>query len=319
MGQIKWRGKDAGKFLEKLLVSDLLSLQRGQAKLSLIMNENGGIIDDTVVANAGDYFHMVVNGACKHKDMQHFKKYMELYKMDVQMEYLENQQLVALQGKGAAAVVARLAPAVDISSLKFMSGTEGTIAGIKNCRITRCGYTGEDGFEISVNEKDAEKLANALIDQPEVKPSGLGARDSLRLEGGLCLYGNDLDETINPVEAGLVWTIGGPGTRRRKEQGFLGAETFLEKDGKLKKVAKKRVGISALKAPARAGTEIFSADGSKKIGVVTSGGFGPSYGKALAMGYVETESAADGTAIAVSVRGKNMPAQICKMPFLTER
>lgn len=319
MGQIKWRGKDAGKFLEMLLVGDMLSLQKGQAKLSLIMNENGGIVDDTVVANAGDYFHMVVNGACKYKDMQHFKKYLDMYKMDVQMEYLENQQLVALQGKGAVAVVSRLAPSMDIASLKFMSGTEGTIAGITNCRITRCGYTGEDGFEISVSEKDAEKLAVALLDQPEVKPSGLGARDSLRLEAGLCLYGNDLDETINPVEAGLVWTIGGPTSRRRRDQGFLGAETFLEKDGKLKKVAKKRVGFGALKAPARGGTEVFSADGSKKIGIITSGGFGPSYGKPLAMGYVATESAVDGTAVTVSVRGKNMSAQICKMPFVTER
>lgn len=149
-----------------------------------------------------------------------------------------------------------------------------------------------------------------------MKPSGLGARDSLRLEAGLCLYGNDLDETINPIEGALTWTIGGPKSRRRKEQGFLGASAFLEKDGKLKPIQKKRVGIAGMKAPARSHTEVFTADGSKKIGEITSGGFGPTYGKALAMGYVETEHSAEGTKVAVSVRGKMLPAEISKMPFV---
>lgn len=155
-----------------------------------------------------------------------------------------------------------------------------------------------------------------LFAQPEVKPAGLGARDSLRLEAGLCLYGHDLEEHINPVEAGLVWTIGGPKSRRRLEQGFLGAEKFLDSTGKLKPVKQKRVGITGMKAPAREHTEIFTADGQTKIGEITSGGFGPTYGKSLAMGYVTTENSIDGTNIAVSIRGKMTPAQICKMPFV---
>lgn len=246
--------------------------------------------------------------------MAHFANYMK--GMDVHMEYLGEQQLVALQGKGAATVMSRLAPSLKLSSMNFMTGTVATVAGIKDCRVTRCGYTGEDGFEISVHPKHAVALAETLLKQAEVKPAGLGARDSLRLEAGLCLYGNDLDETINPIEGALTWTIGGPKSRRRTAQGFLGASVFLEKDGKLKPQTKKRVGISGMKAPARGHTEVFTADGSRKIGEITSGGFGPTYGKALAMGYVETASATDGTKVAVSVRGKMMPCEITKTPFV---
>lgn len=319
MGQIHWHGKDAVKFLEKMVVGDIASLEPGQSKLSLIMNEQGGIVDDTVITNSGKYIHMVVNGACKWKDMEHFKKYITK-DMDVHMDYQPDQQLLALQGKGAHTVMAKLAPSLDLSSMKFMSGVESvTVDGIPNCRVTRCGYTGEDGFEISVSPKYAVELAQKLLKQPEVKPTGLGARDSLRLEAGLCLYGNDLDETINPVEASLVWTIGGPATRRRKEQGFLGAHHFLEKDGKLKPVSRKRVGLGSLKQPARAGTEIFTADESAKIGTITSGGFGPTYGKALAMGYVSTAYAKDDTDVTVSVRNKMTPAKVTKMPFVANR
>jgi aminomethyltransferase len=148
-----------------------------------------------------------------------------------------------LQGKGAKTALQDLAPGIDVARMNFMTSTTGTVAGIANCRVTRCGYTGEDGFEISVDPKHAVALAEALMKFNFVKPAGLGARDSLRLEAGLCLYGNDLDETINPVEANLTWTIGGPKSRRRVEQGFLGASKFLEKDGKLKPVTKKRVGF----------------------------------------------------------------------------
>ncbi len=190
-----------------------------------------------------------------------------------------------------------------------------TVAGIAGCRVTRCGYTGEDGFEISVAENQAVALAQSLMSQPEVKPAGLGSRDSLRLEAGLCLYGNDLNEEINPVEGNLTWTIGGPKSRRRLEQGFLGADKFLERDGKLKPVSRKRVGITGMKAPAREHTEIFTADGQTKIGEITSGGFGPTVKKPIAMGYVATDYSKDGTEIAVSVRGKLLPAQISKMPF----
>lgn len=315
MGQIKWYGKDAVKFIEKMVVGDIAGLSAGEAKLSLIMNEQGGIVDDTVITNAGEYIYMVVNGACKYKDMDHFKKYLEPG-MDVRMEYQPDQQLLALQGKGAKAVLARLAPSVPVGSMNFMTSTVATVAGIPDCRVTRCGYTGEDGFEISVVPAQAVNLAQALLAQPEVKPSGLGARDSLRLEAGLCLYGNDLDESVNPIEGSLGWTIGGPKSRRRKEQGFLGASMFLEKDGKLKPITRKRVGLAGMKAPARQHTEIFSKDGSVKIGEITSGGFGPTYQKPLAMGFVKTEFAADGTEVMVSVRGKMNPALVTKTPFV---
>jgi aminomethyltransferase len=222
MGQIKWHGKDAVKFIEKMVVGDIACLKPGEGKLSLIMNEAGGIVDDTVITNAGDFIYMVVNGACKEKDMIHFNKYMEDAKLDVQMEYMGDQQLLALQGKGAAAVMARFCPSINFTSMNFMTGADMTVAGIPNCRVTRCGYTGEDGFEISVDPSRAVELATKLFAEPEVKPAGLGCRDSLRLEAGLCLYGNDLDETITPVEGGLTWTIGGPKSRRRTEQGFLG-------------------------------------------------------------------------------------------------
>lgn len=316
MGQIKWHGKDAVKFIEKMVVGDIASLKEGEAKLSLIMNEKGTIVDDTVITNAGDHIYMVVNGACKYKDMAHFENYMKGSGLDVRMEYLGEQQLLALQGKGAKNVLAKLAPSLNLSKMNFMTGTVATVAGIPNCRVTRCGYTGEDGFEISVVPAQAVNLANALLADPSVKPSGLGARDSLRLEAGLCLYGNDLDETINPVEASLVWTIGGPKSRRRLQQGFLGAEHFLEKDGKLKPVSKKRVGLSGMKAPARGHTEVFSADGSKKIGEITSGGFGPTFQKPLAMGYVSVDHSAEGADVQLSVRGKLLPAKVAKTPFV---
>lgn len=317
MGQIKWTGKNAVAFLEKMVVGDIAGLAPGEAKLSLIMNESGGIVDDTVITNAGDHIYMVVNGACKHKDMAHFAKYLSSFK-DVHMEYLPEQQLVALQGKAAKVVLSRLAPALSLGGMNFMTGTHATVAGIPDCRVTRCGYTGEDGFEISVSPSRAVELASALLSQPEVLPAGLGARDSLRLEAGLCLYGNDLDETVNPVEASLVWTIGGPKSRRRVQQGFLGASSFLEADGKLKPVSRKRVGIAGMKAPARGHTEIFSAvDGAQKIGEVTSGGFGPSFQKPLAMGYVATKYAgSDAPAVTLNIRGKPSPAEITKMPFV---
>ena len=317
MGQIKWFGKDSVKFIEKMVCGDIASLKPNEAKLSLIMNDRGGVVDDCVITNAGDHIYMVVNGACKWKDMEHFNEYLAGSGLDVGMEYLDDRQLLAVQGPGAAAAVAELAPSLNLKAMNFMSGTTATVAGIPNCRVTRCGYTGEDGFEISVDFNSSIGLMEKLMKLPGVKPSGLGARDSLRLEAGLCLYGNDLNEETNPVEAGLTWTIGGPKTRRRIEQGFLGADRFLTVDGKLKKQTRKRVGIAGMKAPARDHTEIFDAAGSKKIGEITSGGFGPSYGAPVAMGYVGTDNATeDGTDVMLSVRGKMLPAKITKMPFV---
>lgn len=317
MGQIRWHGKDSVKFIEKMVCGDIAVLGENEGKLSLIMNENGGIVDDTVITNAGSYIYMVVNGACKHKDMAHFNKYMSESGMDVQMEYLEDQQLLALQGPGAAAALQTLMPSsIDLKKMNFMNGIDCEVAGISGCRVTRCGYTGEDGFEISVSAKEGVNLAQSLLAAEGVQPCGLGARDSLRLESGLCLYGNDLNDDITPVEGTLVWTIGGPKSRRRQEQGFLGAEKILEADGKLKKITKKRVGFTGMKAPARGHTEIYSADGNTLIGEITSGGFGPTAGKAIAMGFVDTASAKEGTEVMLNIRNKKTPAVVTKMPFI---
>jgi aminomethyltransferase len=190
---------------------------------------------------------------------------------------------------------------------------------LTNPLVCRCGYTGEDGFELAMPASAAVSIAGKLLENKSVNPTGLGARDSLRLEAGLCLYGNDLDATTNPIEGALGWTMGGPGSRRRVEQGFLGAEHVLTPDGKFKKVARKRVGIAGMRAPAREHTEIFDATGERKIGEVTSGTFGPTVNAPVAMGYVETASSKVGTEIMLNIRGKMQKAQVSKMPFITPR
>lgn len=316
MGQITWKGTGAVDAIEKVVCGDIAGLKAGEGKLSLIMNEDGGIMDDSVITKdeSGEIF-MVVNGACKEKDIEHINKYVKDFSADI--HYDESRHLLALQGDGAKDVMSRLQTTVDIASMGFMtSHTNVNIGGVDGCRVTRCGYTGEDGFEISVSEESADRLARVLLNESCVEPAGLGARDSLRLEAGLCLYGHDLKESINPVEAGLVWTIGGPKTRRRKEQGFLGADKILESSGKLLKFSTKRVGIMGMKAPARENTEIFTPDGKTQIGIITSGGFGPTVKKPVAMGYVDVDFSKDGTDIAVAIRGKLYPAQVTKMPFV---
>ena len=263
----------------------------------------------------------VVNGATKFGDMEHFQKQMEEFNGDVTMEYLEDSmQLLALQGPGAAEAISKILPSgFDLTKMAFMTGTETTLDGIEGCRITRCGYTGEDGFEIAMPAEYAVSIASKLLEDPSVNPTGLGARDSLRLEAGLCLYGHDLNETINPVEGALAWTMGGPKSRRRAEGGFLGAENILKPDGKLQKVAKKRVGIMGMKAPAREHTEIYDAAGETKIGEVTSGTFSPCLKKPIAMGYVETAASKVGTEISLKIRGKMQKAEVTKMPFVESR
>jgi len=321
MGQLRWVGKDRAAFLEKLVVGPIKELSEGEGRLSLITNSSGGIIDDTLITNAGSYIHMVVNGACKDGDMEHFRAQLAAEKdLEACFDYLESQHLLALQGLGAADVLAPLLPSsITLSRMGFMTGIDCTIAGIEGCRVTRCGYTGEDGFELSVPGEKAVELAETLLSNPAVNPTGLGARDSLRLEAGLCLYGNDIDGTTNPVEASLVWTIGGPKGRRRVEQGFLGAENFLLPDGKLKAVARKRVGLKGMKAPARSHTEIYDPSGEELIGEITSGTFSPCLKQPIAMGYVKTQFHKEGTKVSVKVRGKMQPAEICKMPFVEQR
>jgi len=321
MGQIRWHGKDRVKFLETLVVGDIAGLPANHGCLSLVTNEKGGIIDDTVITNAGDFVYMVVNGATKHGDMAHFNEQLANFDGDVTMEYLEDtMQLLAVQGQGAAAAVAKLLPSdFDLVNMAFMSGVETTLNGVVGCRITRCGYTGEDGFELAMPAAHTEAIASALFEDSTVLPTGLGARDSLRLEAGLCLYGNDLNGDTTPIEGALGWTMGKPGSRRRKEGGFVGAEHILTPEGKFQKISRKRVGIKGMKAPAREHSEIYDASGENKIGEITSGTFSPTLKCPIAMGYVETKSAKAGTDIMVKIRNKMQKAEVTAMPFVESR
>jgi len=321
MGQIRWHGKDRAEFLEKIVVGDIKGLKENGSCLSLITNEKGGIIDDTVITSCADSIYMVVNGATKHGDMKHFQEQLDALSgdMDVTMEYLEDEySLIALQGPGSFKIVKPILPiGFDLVNMPFMSGVDVTLdGGIYGCRITRCGYTGEDGFELSIPSQHAESIASKLLQNDKVRPTGLGARDSLRLEAGLCLYGNDLNDSINPIEATLGWTIGPPGSRRRIERDFLGAEHILTEEGKFKKVTKKRVGIKGMKAPAREHVEIYDSCGMMKIGEITSGTFSPSLKIPIAMGYVNIEHSKFGTDAQVKIRGKMQRAEIVKMPFV---
>jgi len=321
MGQIRWHGKDRADFLEKVVVGDIKSLAPNSGLLSLITNADGGVIDDSVIVNAGDHIHMVVNGACKHIDMKHFQEQLDIFDGDVTMEYLEDtKQLLALQGPGAADAVAKILPdGFDLLNMAFMTGVDTKLMGIDGCRVTRCGYTGEDGFEIAIPAESTEAIASKLLEDATVNPTGLGARDSLRLEAGLCLYGNDLDGTTTPIMGGLGWTMGKPGARRRVEGGFVGAEHILTPEGKFKKVEKKRVGIFGMKAPAREHTEVYDATGETLIGEVTSGTYSPCLKAPIAMGYVATGHNKNGTDILLKIRNKMQKAKVTKMPFVESR
>lgn len=240
-----------------------------------------------------------------------------LFYNDSPDQYFDDTQLslVAVQGPGAQSAVQKLVPdGVDLATVGFMVGFDTTLAGLQGCRLTRCGYTGEDGFELSVPSKSAVALAEAIISDTSVKPAGLGARDSLRLEAGLCLYGNDIDMTTTPIEGNLTWTIGGPKSRRRINQGFLGAEKFLTPEGKLKKTTRKRVGFMGMKAPAREGAEIVDTETDEPIGVVTSGTFSPCLKKPIAMGYVSSAYAKEETDVAIKVIERRTSCTLHKTP-----
>jgi aminomethyltransferase len=311
MGQFRITGPSydtAAAAIEALCPNDFKSLQPGQQRYGFLTNAKGGILDDLMVTRDGDALRMVVNAACKDADFDHIAGNLP---QGCALERLENMALLALQGPQAAAVMARLAP--KSAAMRFMTGAALEIAGVK-AYATRSGYTGEDGFEISVPNADVAAFAERLLKEPEVKPVGLGARDSLRLEAGLCLYGSDITEKTTPVEAGLSWAIA---ERRRKEGGFPG-DAVLRKQW-AEGVARKRVGLLPEgKAPARAHTEIADDEG-REIGEVTSGGFGPSLGKPIAMGYVATASAGIGAAVNLVVRGKALAARVAKMPFTPHR
>lgn len=308
MGQARLDGAGAAAALEALVPGDVKGLAPGRMRYTLLTNEAGGILDDLMVTASGDHFFLVVNAARKAEDFAHLEQSLA---REVRLTRLEDRALMALQGPEAATVLARLAPGA--ASLGFMAGTAMTVAG-ESCFVTRSGYTGEDGFELSVPARAAERLARRLLQQPEVLPVGLGARDSLRLEAGLCLYGHDIDETTTVIEADLAWTIQ---KRRRAEGGFPGAAIILRELASGPR--RKRVGIRPEgRAPAREGTEITAADGTP-LGRVTSGGFGPSAGGPIAMGYVAAAQAAPGTALRLLVRGTPRPARIVPMPFVPHR
>ncbi|HEY0525859.1 MAG TPA: glycine cleavage system aminomethyltransferase GcvT [Stellaceae bacterium] len=307
MGQVRLTGADAATALESLVPGDIQALKPMRMRYTLLTNDAGGIRDDLMVTNAGDHLFLVVNASTKAADIAHIEQRIG---GRVLVEYLPDRALLALQGPAAAEVLARLAP--EVARLTFMTATTATLDGLP-CFVTRSGYTGEDGFEISVPADGAEKLARRLLAEPEVAPIGLGARDSLRLEAGLCLYGNDIDETTTAAEADLGFAIG---KRRRAEGGFPGADTILRQ---LEQGApRKRVGILPEgRAPAREHTEI-QVDGAR-VGEITSGGFGPTLGGPIAMGYVDAAHAGLNTAVSLIVRGTPRPARIAPMPFVPHR
>ena len=312
MGQVIVKGEGAALALEKLMPVDLEALEINQQTYATLTNEQGGVLDDLIVTRwAEDIFFLVVNAGCKHEDIAHIRNHLPGF----EITYLGDRGLLALQGLKAKEVMAELSP--EANKLVFMHGCHSSIDGI-DCYITRSGYTGEDGFEISVDPKDAHKLADKLLSFEVVNWIGLGARDSLRLEAGLCLYGHDIDQQTTPVEAGIIWSISK--SRRAggaKQGGFLGAEVILEQIAN--GAAKKRVGFLVDgRAPVREGAEVIDEQGVV-IGAITSGGFGPTLQAPIAMGYVPTELSAVGTKHNALVRGVARPITITKMPLVPQR
>mmetsp|Transcript_21958 Transcript_21958/g.26753 ORF Transcript_21958/g.26753 Transcript_21958/m.26753 type:complete len:422 (+) Transcript_21958:114-1379(+) len=310
MGQVKIYGPDRVKFVEKLVVGDIQALEEGHSQLSVITNENGGIIDDTIITKEADHIAMVVNGACKQKDLAHFQE--KIQDFDATLEHLEHRSLFALQGPKSMHALQCIIN-VDLSKMAFMTSADVEIGGI-SCGLARGGYTGEDGFEVSVDSTQAPELMKLLLDQDGVEPCGLGARDSLRLEAGMCLYGNDLDENTTPVEGSLLWVIG---KRRREEGGFLGFDKIAEQIKN--KPSRKRVGLMIDGPPARAHVELFDENQDTVRGEITSGTFSPCLKKPIAMGYVEKGLTKSGTKLFAKVRNKMVPATVVKMPFVPNK
>jgi len=312
MGQVRLVGADAATALETLVPVDVVGLGLGKQRYALFTNDAGGILDDLMVTRRADHLLLVVNAGCKAADIAHLRATIA---SRCRIEPMADHALLALQGPAAAAVAARLAP--DLARLTFMTGSDVRIAGI-DCFATRSGYTGEDGFEISVAARDAEALARALLAEPEVAPAGLGARDTLRLEAGLCLYGHEIDTTTTPIEAGLTWAIQKvrrPGGDRAG--GYPGAATIERQ--LVRGTDRKRVGlVGSDRAPVREGAAIVDAVGIT-IGRVTSGTIGPSVGKPVALAYVPTALSVPGTALDAEVRGRRQPMQVVPLPFAPHR
>lgn len=308
MGQVALRGADAAKALEALVPGDILGLAAGRTRYTLFTNATGGILDDLMVTNVGDHLFLVVNAACKAADIAHLRAGLP---RSVAVEPLPDRALLALQGPKAAQVMERLAPGA--AAMGFMSARALDVAGIP-CFVARSGYTGEDGYEISVPGDRAEALARRLLTEPEVAPIGLGARDTLRLEAGLCLYGSDIGTATTPVEAALVWTM----SKRRREQGGFPGDAVIRRQ-LAEGPPRLRVGLKpADRAPARGHTPIVGA-GDAPVGEVTSGGFGPTVDGPIAMGYVRADLARPGTALGLMVRGARREASVVPLPFVAHR
>ncbi len=312
MGQIRVDGPNAASSLESLIPTDLVDLPSGRQRYAYLTNDQGGILDDLMVSNFGDHFRLVVNAANKHTDIAHIQGKLG---DQCQVELLPDQALLALQGPATQKVIARLSPV--LKQQRFMDVAQVKIGNI-DCQAYRSGYTGEDGFELSLASEDAETLARLLLGQVETTPAGLGARDSLRLEAGLCLHGSDIDTDTTPVEAGIAWAI--PACRRpggERAGGFPGSEHILaELESGPRQI---RVGIQPEgRAPVRAHALLQALDGTS-VGEVTSGGYGPSVGRPIAMGYVETGHSSVGMQLQAIVRNKPVPVTVCTLPFTKHR
>ncbi len=311
MGQVELHGSEAAAALETLVPVDVIGLPAGKQRYALFTNEQGGILDDLMIFNTGTYLHLVVNAACKVQD---FALLQTKIGSRCEVKVRDDLALLALQGPGAEAALKTIASG-EIPQT-FMQGGRVKLAGI-DCLVTRSGYTGEDGFEISVPNAQCEALANALLGAPDVQPIGLGARDSLRLEAGLCLYGHDLDQTTTPVEAALTWAM--QKVRRTggaRAGGFPGADVILAQLDDPSKVKRKRVGLKPEgRAPIREGVELHNESG-EKIGVVTSGGFAPSLNAPIIMGYVDSAFSSVNTKIYAILRGNRALVTVVAMPFV---
>ncbi len=319
MGQIRLRPRsgsvaDAALALERLVPADIVALPAGRQRYALLTNENGGILDDLMVANEGSTLFLVVNAGCKLSDLAHLQRHLQ---DACEVEFLPDRALVALQGPGAAAALSALAP--DAPAMRFMDFRTLRLGDV-DCTVSRSGYTGEDGYEIGMPADRAEEIMRLLLAQPDVLPIGLGARDSLRLEAGLCLYGSDLDGGTTPVEASLEWSI--QKSRRSggaRAGGFPGAGIVLEQV--VNGASRRRVGLRPEgRAPLRAGAPLFRPDAAAPVGPpvghVSSGAFGPTLQAPVAMGYVARDSSPPGTMLMAELRGRMVPVTVSPLPFI---
>ena len=314
MGQITLRGRsyqETALALEKAIPMDVLGLKVGRQRYGFLTTDGGGILDDLMFSNREDHIFVVLNAACKDSDIVHLRTLLE---PEISIEVIENRALIALQGPASETVLSEFNS--QISAMKFMDIETLSIAGVE-CWISRSGYTGEDGFEISIPSSAAEAITRSILSKQEVEFVGLGARDSLRLEAGLCLYGHDIDEETTPVEASLTWAIQkARRTNGERAKGFLGDEIITQQldTG----TYRKRVGfLPQTRAPMREGVEIYETESSKEvIGKITSGGYGPTVGHPVAMGYINSEYVDSNDNLFGELRGKRVPVKIAKLPFV---